>query len=601
MIKHAGPEGWNTWDTYSATTYAFLPDGYGVRVGLKEYLRGQYLQYPNIGRMGEEERIYPNLHAYDGSYTELEMEWRRLRVRIQTAAEGRNLVIKVTLLENTTRFVPSVILEAGVFWDRPLSSKRLGQKIVWRNLEKEMADQTMQVIQGKVVEDYYCPISSPYLAVELDQPVYVCIGDRCTIPHAERLLGEKRENLVRYGQEKYGAYSRAWEGMQTSLAWNLMYDALHDRVLVNVSRLWNIDRGGYAVFCWDNLFIGLMLAADEPWLGKNNIHQCLMEAEQLGFVPNGSFGNGRKSFDRSQPPVGALCVWEMYQMDHDSAFLAENFDLLLQWNRWWYQNRRNGEMMSWGSNEYDNRWEMPGIHQIEGASLESGMDNSPIYVPEEVSFHMGKSVLNLWDVALNSLYCYDCERLGQIAEILHRKEAAELKERAEQLKARIPRLWNDALGIYCNYKTDRKQFSEVLTPCNFYALLTGIPTETQVRRMMEEHFRNPYEFWGKWLLPSVSRSHPMYHENNYWRGRIWAPLNFLVYMGMRRYPNLKERELLVKNSLDLFMQEWTEHRHVHENYSSINGYGDDVQNSDRNYAWGGLLAFMSLMEDGLLY
>lgn len=160
----------------------------------------------------------------------------------------------------------------------------------------------------------------------------------------------------------------------------------------------------------------------------------------------------------------------------------------------------------------------------------------------------------MWDVALNSLYCYDCERLGQIAEILHRKEAAELKERAEQLKARIPRLWNDALGIYCNYKTDRKQFSEVLTPCNFYALLTGIPTETQVRRMMEEHFRNPYEFWGKWLLPSVSRSHPMYHENNYWRGRIWAPLNFLVYMGMRRYPNLKERELLVKNSLDLFMQ-----------------------------------------------
>lgn len=45
--------GWNTWDTYSATTYVHMPEGYGVRIGLKEYLRGQYLQYPNIGRLGE--------------------------------------------------------------------------------------------------------------------------------------------------------------------------------------------------------------------------------------------------------------------------------------------------------------------------------------------------------------------------------------------------------------------------------------------------------------------------------------------------------------------------------------------------------------------
>lgn len=32
--------GWNTWDTYSATTYVHMPEGYGVRIGLKEYLRG---------------------------------------------------------------------------------------------------------------------------------------------------------------------------------------------------------------------------------------------------------------------------------------------------------------------------------------------------------------------------------------------------------------------------------------------------------------------------------------------------------------------------------------------------------------------------------
>lgn len=52
------------------------------------------------------------------------------------------------------------------------------------------------------------------------------------------------------------------------------------------------------------------------------------------------------------------------------------------------------------------------------------------------------------------------------------------------------------------------------------------------------------------------------------------------------------------NPMELFMKEWTEHGHVHENYNSENGYGDDVLNSDRNYAWGGLLVLMTLMEEG---
>ena len=56
---------------------------------------------------------------------------------------------------------------------------------------------------------------------------------------------------------------------------------------------------------------------------------------------------------------------------------------------------------------------------------------------------------------------------------------------------------------------------------------------------------------------------------------------------------------LVDKSLELFMKEWTEHGHVHEYYNSENGYGDDVLNSDRNYAWGGLLVLMTLMEEGL--
>ena len=124
--------GWNTWDTYSATTYVHMPEGYGVRIGLKEYLRGQYLQYPNIGRLGEtDEKIRPGLHAYDGSYTELELEWRRIALKIQTAVRDDSLIIRIEPVSNTTRFIPSIVLEGVVLWNMPAVCRKDGQGIVW--------------------------------------------------------------------------------------------------------------------------------------------------------------------------------------------------------------------------------------------------------------------------------------------------------------------------------------------------------------------------------------------------------------------------------------------------------------------------------------
>ena len=43
-------------------------------------------------------------------------------------------------------------------------------------------------------------------------------------------------------------------------------------------------------------------------------------------------------------------------------------------------------------------------------------------------------------------------------------------------------------------------------------------------------------------------------------------------------------------------KEWTEKRHVHENYNAMTGTGDDVQSSDRFYHWGALLGYVEWME-----
>jgi len=118
--------------------------------------------------------------------------------------------------------------------------------------------------------------------------------------------------------------------------------------------------------------------------------------------------------------------------------------------------------------------------------------------------------------------------------------------------------------------------------------------------MLTEHLRNPDEFWGEWVLPSIARNDPAYPDQTYWRGRIWAPMNFLVYLGLRNYPGLPEAEQarrdLAERSAALLLKEWREHGHVHENYSSDTGEGCDKSNSDRFYHWGALLGLIALKE-----
>jgi len=100
------------------------------------------------------------------------------------------------------------------------------------------------------------------------------------------------------------------------------------------------------------------------------------------------------------------------------------------------------------------------------------------------------------------------------------------------------------------------------------------------------------------MIPSIARSDPAFPDNSYWRGRIWAPMNFLVYLGLRNYDLPEARKELVDKSLRLMMKEWRANRRVYENYNATTGVGGDVRNSASFYSWGALLGFMSLMEQG---
>ena len=135
-----------------------------------------------------------------------------------------------------------------------------------------------------------------------------------------------------------------------------------------------------------------------------------------------------------------------------------------------------------------------------------------------------------------------------------------------------------------------------ISPTNFYPLLARQATPEQARQMVDAHLLNPGEFWGEWVLPSVPRSDPAFRDQEYWRGRIWGPMNFLVYLGLRNYDLPEARARLARRSEALLLKEWKGRGHIHENYNALTGEGDDVTSSDPFYHWGALLGAMEMLE-----
>jgi putative isomerase len=595
-LKARLARGWNTWNTRSVLSHVLLPQGFALNLAIKEYMGGGYLKEALIGRFGEnEERITPGPRAYDDSYTELTLEWMTLKLRIQSATDGDDLVLLVTPLANQ-RKPATLAVEAGILWNRAGVVRRDGDVLIG-----DTPGGTIHVYATApgIVEPYIAA-QGPYLALALDGPVGVSTRKSRAVAEIESIIAARKAEREAYIAQ-FGALAEVYAPVMTCLAWDTVYDPLKDRVISPVSRSWSIGWGGYVLFDWDTYFASLLAAIDNKELAYANAIEITREQTPRGFIPNFAAASGCTSHDRSQPPVGSMTVLMLYRRYGERWLLDEVFDTLLTWNRWWVKHRMHDGLLCWGSDPFEqitgNYWEYTGVGERFGAALESGLDNSPMY--DDVAFDPETHLLKLVDVGLSAMYVMDCRALAEIADALGKAtEAAELRERAETVAVNMAKLWDEEAGIYKNLHTDTGALSPRLSPTNFYPLLGAVPTQEQAERMIAEHFYNPREFWGEWIMPSISREDPGYPDNSYWRGRIWAPMNFLVYLGMRRYDLPQAIADLVAKSRALLLKEWREHGHVHENYNGDTGEGCDRGNSDRFYHWGGLLGLIAFIDAG---
>ena len=94
----------------------------------------------------------------------------------------------------------------------------------------------------------------------------------------------------------------------------------------------------YAIFDWDNLFASLLAGLENKGVAYSNLFQVVKTKTAAGFVPNFSAG-GASSQDRTEPPVGAKVVLELFKKYGDKWMVEVVFDDLLDWNSWFLANR----------------------------------------------------------------------------------------------------------------------------------------------------------------------------------------------------------------------------------------------------------------------
>lgn len=399
----------------------------------------------------------------------------------------------------------------------------------------------------------------------------------------------------------------AAKAITNNLFWMTLYQPGIHRLYTPAGRRWIFPKPDgspdhWTIFEWDSFFNALEVSIESPKHARDIIRSVLETQYPNGNIPNwrGRFGGAS---DRSQPPVGSYVVLKLFQRMGDLEILKHAYPYLRKWHSFWMADKDNGQprrdgnrdgLLEWGSDtELVAGRVPPWEEEAEGkirAMWESGQDDLPNW--DETSFDETTGTLTMNCLDLSSLYALDAWCLGQIAQILDKREDynSYLAE-YEKIKELINNnLWDEKEGFYFDRHWDGR-FSKRKAASNFYPLLARIPDSKRALRMVR-HLLNPKEFWGDYVIPTISRDDPAFKDQQYWRGTIWPPTNYLVYQGLKAYGFDAIASEFAKKSLALFLRSWENFQLCPENFDSRTG-----EPGGRRYqSWGPLFALVALEE-----
>jgi ABC-type sugar transport system ATPase subunit len=350
------------------------------------------------------------------------------------------------------------------------------------------------------------------------------------------------------------------------------------------------DRGGYTVptdrlypfqWNWDSAFVAMGWTTFDEDRGFAEVERLLEGQWDDGLVPQIVFHAPSDDYfpgpsvwgvqhvpptsGITQPPVLASAVRRMVDMAHDrsaaEARAAAIYPRLLAWHRWWRAAR---DPTGSGLVSVLHPWE-------------TGRDNSPAWdealarVPTETSTpverrdttHVDPSMrprgeeyqrfihlvdlyrntgwqparmlaetpFRIADIATNSILLRAEGDLRALASRFGRPgDASEIASRADHMKAAIGRLWSAQHGLFVSLDQITGAPIEVATSAGLLPLYAGAAEAERIRAMLATLRR-----WAgqvRFLVPSMAPDDARFDPLRYWRGPVWAMMNWMIAEGL---------------------------------------------------------------------
>ncbi len=120
------------------------------------------------------------------------------------------------------------------------------------------------------------------------------------------------------------------------------------------------------------------------------------------------------------------------------------------------------------------------------------------------------------------------------------------------------KLWSEKHGRYWDFNMRKGEYIDQNTIATFIPLFAGLASPEQADRLVNEHLKNPKEYWpgdeppqSRFLVPGVSKDNALWLPQCYWRGPIWVQTNWLVLKGLEAYGYEEEANHIRQDTLSL--------------------------------------------------
>lgn len=305
------------------------------------------------------------------------------------------------------------------------------------------------------------------------------------------------------------------------------------------------------LWSWDHCFNAVALAPVRPDLAWDSFMAPFDLQAEDGSLPDSiSEGSVVRSFFK--PPVHGWALRRlMAAMELSDAQLAEAYARIGRWTRWWLDFRDRDRD---GLCEYDH-------------GNDSGWDN-------------GTAFLRLPPVETPDLAAFlaiQCDVLADLARRLGRPaaEAAEWTRVADAQIAAMDRELFDAEGRPLARAAYTHEAFSPDTLLLRLPVLLGDRLPARLRAPLLADLESD-KFLTEWGWATESPASPLYKNDGYWRGPIWAPSTMLLYDGLRACG----RPDLARRAAERFCRMCARSGFA-ENFDALTGEGL----RDRAYTW----------------